>query len=84
LKNTDNHQTIQAFKRIKTKIFDNILQISIINIFLLINKHLDIHSVQLEAAMRDHVMVLLDVIPETLKLPLLLAKVQGYTGIPLP
>lgn len=56
----------------------------IINIFLLINKHLDIHSVKLEAAMGDHVMVLLDVIPETLKRPLRLAKVAGYANIPLP
>jgi len=35
LKNTNNHQPVQAFKRIKTKIFDNLLQISIINIFFI-------------------------------------------------
>lgn len=64
--------------------FDNLLQISIINNFLLISKHLDIQNVKLKAAMGDHVMVLLDVIPETLKLPLRLAKVLGYVGITLP
>ncbi len=58
--------------------FDNLLQISIINIFLLISKHLDIHNMKLEAAMGYHVMVLLDVIPETLKIPFRFARLRWY------